>query len=179
MSGDNTLYPILERPSEFQLFTRTQEIKDSIKFLQEEERKYTKLFRRGKRLNNVDNFFNAVSVTGMTIGAGGAVSSMVGITVPISVSAIAVGGAFSLSAFMVNTTVKLYNRKQEKYIAYIIHLSSAISELKTKYYKAMDDKTIDESEFSRLMKIVDDYKDLKNSKRLSSQSSSSSKNSMG
>ena len=183
MSGDNMenrIYPSLPRgdgrsplpgggqnKADFRIFTKISEMKDNIKYLEDEERKYLKLFKKTKRLNTVDKFFTAVQGAGVTVSIAGAATSVAGITIPVSTSAFVVGGALSVSSFLVSTTVKLYNEKQAKYVTYLSHLQLAIRDLKSAYHTAMDDEKIDEREYRKMSRIVDDYRSLKNNNRVS------------
>ena len=154
-----------QNKADFRIFTKISEMKDSIRYLEEEERKYLKLFKKTKRLNTVDKFFTAVQGAGVTVSIAGAATSVAGITILVSTSAFIVGGALSVSSFLVSTTVKLYHEKQAKYVTYLSHLQLAIRDLKSAYHNAMDDQKIDEREYRKMSRIVDDYRSLKNNNR--------------
>ena len=140
-------------------------MKDSIRYLEEEERRYIKLYKKTKKLNTVDNLFTVIQGAGVTVSAAGAVTSLAGITLPVSASAFIVGGALGTTAFLVSSITKVYSKKQEKYVLYLSHLQLAIRDLKSAYYTAMDDEKIDEREFRKMSAIVDNYRSLKNNKR--------------
>ena len=172
----NKIYPTLpqtqyggqsEGRSDFRVFNKIIEMKDNIRYLEDEERKYLKLFKKTKRLNTVDKFFTAVQGAGVTVSIAEAATSVAGITIPVSTSAFIVGEALSVSSFLVSTTLKLYNEKQAKYVTYLSHLQSAIRDLKSAYHTAMDDEKIDEREYRKMSRIVDDCRSLKNNNRVS------------
>ena len=170
MSATNKIYPTIEgydrKGNDFRVFTKISEIKDSIRYLENEERKYLKMYKKTKKLNTVDNVFTAVQLAGVSVSAAGAVTSLAGITIPVSASAFVVGGVLGATSFIVSSAVKVYNKKQVKYVTYLSHLQTSIRDLKIAYHNAMDDQKIDEKEYRKMSRIVDDYKSLKNTKRV-------------
>lgn len=146
-----------------QFFTKQQDIKDKRNCLQQEYNKYSKLYKRCKKFNNVDYLTASL----MTVGTGLSTSSIVttasGIGIPVSFPLGIVGlGATSVSA-IVGVLGNFVKKKEKKYAIFKEKSYTILKEFNRMLHIALNDQKIDQNEYDNLMSKYDEYIQFKNS----------------
>ena len=146
---------------EIKKYTRLQETKSILEFLEKENKKYNKLSKRCSKLDILNDIAVGLGTLGLGLSSTGAITSVVGVSIPISIPTII--GGFSITAIstLISVSHNVSNKKDKKYIKLIEKTNNVLNIYKTNYLKALEDGEISEKEFKELIKHGKDYKDFK------------------
>lgn len=157
--NDATVEKVVD--DKFQKYTRLQEAQRIYQFFNTELKKYKKLLKRCKTMNNIDRISTGVSALGFSMSATGAITTSAGITFPLSVPTTISGIGLVGSSVLIGVASKYAHSKEERYHTIIEKCNHVLSEYKQTYFNAIEDGKISDNEFKSLNKIYTSYLDFK------------------
>jgi hypothetical protein len=148
-----------------QYATRIGDVTNKKDLLEREYNKYDKLYKRCKLFDKVENVSNVVMPIGISLSAGGLITSMTGVGSIVGIPLTSIGLGLAGVSGTTHLLSKYVHNNETRYIRVRDKCENISKDFNSLYHNSMEDQNIDQTEYRKLLTKYEEYIEFKRANR--------------